>query len=106
MTTAQGRIVLYSTVLGDYRGGVFELYVHGLTSWLDLTLLRPGSWGGSGEELVPANSSEFKNLASGGGGGVGGWSMVICHVGDESWSVWGYRLVKQGIWAGHTGDMG
>ena len=85
---------------------MYIVRVHGLTSWLDLTLLRPGSWGGSGEQLVPANSSEFKNLASGGGGGVGGWSMVICHVGDESWSVWGYRLVKQGIWAGHTGDMG
>ena len=49
-------------------GEIFELFM-GPKSWVELIPYRPGQlgtvWGGSGENLIRLNSSEFKNLASG-----------------------------------------
>ena len=36
----------------------------GLKSRVELTPPRPGQLGGSGEDLIRLNTSEFKNLAS------------------------------------------
>ena len=45
------------------RDEIYEPF-KGLKSQVELTPPRPGSWAGSGEELIRLNSSEFKNSTS------------------------------------------